>query len=75
MNPKTDNEITESQWMAALEEARPKPPPGSKTTAEVAKIWKMTERRAMPLLKVLEQKGKYKRLRVGNPTYWYPSDR
>ena len=70
MSPKTN--ITESQWLAALEKARPKPPPDGKTALEVGQIWGVSEKPALKYLLKLEEAGLYARTRIGIRVYWYP---
>jgi hypothetical protein len=68
MSPKTN--ISESEWLAVLENARPKRPPGSKSLRELCTLWNCSATTAARRLRTIIGAGLATRHRVQWADYY-----
>ena len=61
---------SDEAWLAVHQDLTPKPPPGSKTIAEVSMIWGVGMNRTARRLAVMVCQGKAKLTKIGH-TYYY----
>ena len=69
MNPKT--EIHESEWLKLLDEMKPKPPEGSKTSRDLAVLWNLSFAQVDRKIHILLREGKITEAgRIGTTRYY-----
>jgi hypothetical protein len=64
-------EITETEWLQALEEVRPTaPPPGAKSFNELMELWHLKECRTSHMIQKLTKAGSIERMQIGKKWFF-----